>query len=167
MPAHHPDLMKAAIEEFLRYDSPIQHQTRVAAEPLTISGNANSGRTTCTVDARSGESGSRSISRTGRLWIFRVSRTGMWHLAGDSLLLGSATGEAWRHRLRFLRFSAAFRKLVCRGIACDGGSHTSNRNPISYEAGLVAFLDAASRSEGPDRTQREATDLGRPPLTSG
>jgi cytochrome P450 len=33
-----PDLTAGAIEEFLRYDSPIQHQTRVAAQRLTVQG---------------------------------------------------------------------------------------------------------------------------------
>jgi len=33
-----PDLIKTAVEEFLRYDSPIQHQTRVAREAFEFAG---------------------------------------------------------------------------------------------------------------------------------
>jgi hypothetical protein len=36
----HPGLIASAVEEFLRYDSPIQHQTRVAAEDFELSGRS-------------------------------------------------------------------------------------------------------------------------------
>jgi cytochrome P450 len=34
----YPELSRSAVEEFLRYDSPIQHQTRTAAFPFEIAG---------------------------------------------------------------------------------------------------------------------------------
>lgn len=125
-----PELMKTAVEELLRYDSPIQHQTRVAAEPLTISGTRiNEGQRVLLMlgaanrdPANFPDPDTLNISREPNRHI--AFGLGIHYCLGAPLARIEANISLQEILRRFPRIRLEEQHLLWR-------VHTSNRNPIS------------------------------------
>ncbi len=126
-----PQLTKSAVEECLRFDSPIQHQTRVVAEDFELGGR----------EIKAGQrvmpflgAANRDPAQFPEPDRFDLARTPNKHLAfgyGRHLCLGASLAR--------LEAIIAFRMIAYRfpntQMAVDANAlewrhHTSNRNPI-------------------------------------
>ena len=128
--ADNPALLPTAVEELLRYDSPIQHQTRVAAEPFKI-------------DGKRVESGQRVVPFLGaanrdpaefpdpdRLDLRRRPNRHVAFGHGIHYCLGAPLARLEGQ----IAFGAILRRLPTLKLEIDTPKwrrNTSNRNPIS------------------------------------
>jgi hypothetical protein len=94
-----PNLIKSAIEEFLRFESPNQLGNRITAQPVEVAGVAMPVGTQITY-----ASGQRiaipmpSSSRTD--WISGARPTGIWRSAAGSISVPAWVSRGSRRRLR-------------------------------------------------------------------
>jgi cytochrome P450 len=124
-----PGLAKTAVEEFLRYESPIQHETRVTAEAIEYQ------------DARI-EEGQRvvlmigSANRDGATFhnpdTLDITRDPNKHLAfghGIHYCLGAPLARL-EAQIAFRRILARFPRMKLKSEGLEWRSHTSHRNPV-------------------------------------
>jgi cytochrome P450 len=127
--AAHPDLVKTAVEECLRYDSPIQHQTRVAAQSFAFAGG------------RIGE-GQRLLLLLGAANRdplqfpdpdrFDIRREPNRHIAfglGIHYCLGAPLARL-EAQIAFPEILRRFPRMRLQDEGLEWRIHTSNRNPI-------------------------------------
>lgn len=127
-----PFLVKTAVEEFLRYESSIQHETRVAAQALDYGG----------VRIQQGERVVLVIGAANRdPSIFRdpdtldITRDPNKHLAfghGIHYCLGAPLARL-EGQIAFRRILARFSRIRLKSNNLEWRQHTSHRNPVSME----------------------------------
>jgi cytochrome P450 len=127
-----PELMKSAVEELLRYDSPIQHQTRVAAEPLTISGTRIAGGQRVLLMLGAANRDPAQFPEPDSLQIAREPNRHVAFGLGIHYCLGAPLARleaqiAFREILRRFSHLRLEEQSVCWRV------HTSNRNPVSMK----------------------------------
>lgn len=127
-----PDLVKSAVEEFLRYDSPIQHQTRVAAEPFTFAGtNIEAGQRVLLMLGAANRD-PEQFREPDRLDLAREPNRHIAFGLGIHYCLGAPLAR-WEAQIAFPELLRRFPGLRLAETEVAWRSHTSNRNPVRME----------------------------------
>jgi hypothetical protein len=124
-----PDLAKTAVEEFLRYDSPIQHQTRVAAKPLAIAGVSIDEGQRVLLMLGAANRDPAQFPDPDRLNILREPNRHVAFGLGIHYCLGASLARMEAHTAlpEILR---RFPRIQLQGENLEWRIHTSNRNPV-------------------------------------
>jgi cytochrome P450 len=123
-------LMKGAVEEFLRFDSPIQHQTRVAAETLTISGTRiDKGQRVLLMLGAANRDPAQFVEPDS----LDISRDPNRHVAfglGIHYCIGAPLARL-EAQIAFGEILRRFPQIRLQEQSVRWRVHTSNRNPVS------------------------------------
>jgi len=127
-----PELIQSAVEELLRYDSPIQHQTRVAAEPFVFAGiQLEAGqRVLLMLGAANRDPG--QFSDPDRLDLTREPNRHMAFGLGIHYCLGAPLARM-EAQIAFPELLRRFPTLHLAEASLVWRTHTSNRNPVRME----------------------------------
>jgi pimeloyl-[acyl-carrier protein] synthase len=129
---HDPELMKTGVEEFLRYDSPIQHQTRVAAEPLTISETPIDEGQRVLLMLGAANRDPAQFPDPDRLDLSREPNRHVAFGLGVHYCLGAPLARI-EAQIAFAAILRRFPQIRLQEQSVRWRVHTSNRNPISMK----------------------------------
>lgn len=124
-----PDLAKTAVEEFLRYDSPIQHQTRVAAESFEQDGSKIEKGQRVLLMLGAANRDPAQFSDPDRLDIQREPNRHVAFGLGIHYCLGAPLARL-EAQIAFPELLKRFPDLCLEDESLEWRRHTSQRNPI-------------------------------------
>ena len=158
-----PDILESAVEEFLRYDSPIQHQTRVASEDMQLGGRTiRRGQRVMPFLGAANRDGDQ-FPDPDRL---DLARTPNKHLAfglGIHYCIGAPLARL-EAGIAFGALTERFQEARCQ---IDIGElkwryHTSNRSPIALPVTLRQRASAPKNLKMFDDTMSTSSIQSRP-----
>jgi cytochrome P450 len=124
-----PDLIKSAVEEFLRYDSPIQHQTRVAAESFEHEGTRIEKGQRVLLMLGAANRDPAQFSDPDRLDIQREPNRHVAFGLGIHYCLGAPLARL-EAQIAFPEILRRFPEMRLEDETLEWRCHTSNRNPV-------------------------------------
>jgi cytochrome P450 len=132
MLAGNPALIKTAVEELLRYDSPIQHQTRVAAESFDFAGGHVKQGERVLLMLGAANRDPEQFPEPDQLHLRRDPNRHMAFGLGIHYCIGAPLARL-EAQIALPRILDRFPGLHLRSQQLEWRRHTSNRNPVRME----------------------------------
>lgn len=132
MLASNPGIVKSAVEELLRFDSPIQHQTRVAAESFEFGGQLVERGDRVLLMLGAANRDPEQFTGPDRLHLQREPNRHVAFGQGIHYCIGAPLARL-EAQIAFPALLRRFPLLRLKEASLQWRAHTSNRNPLRME----------------------------------